>query len=1387
MGQLTAGILKESSAIGVPVGCWSGFGGSCAGAAARRDASQDKCRLTYNSATPATGFARCSFLYCSSLFDLMSNDCVVFKIPGSCALSAFRAERLLAALREQAPCVENVSARYVHFVHCSRALTEQETARLETLLAYGDEGNDVRADLSLMVVPRLGTISPWASKATDIVHNCGVEAVLRIERGVQYAVTLSSPADEETLQTVARLVHDRMTETVIDPEADPSALFEDVAGKAMGVVDILGAGKPALEKANLELGLALAPDEIDYLLDAFGRAQRNPTDVELMMFAQANSEHCRHKIFNAKFTIDGVDQEKTLFGMIRDTHKASPRGTIIAYSDNAAVFEGPTVTRLYPRPTENDLFGRKFEERLEPVHTVFKVETHNHPTAICPFPGASTGSGGEIRDEGATGRGARPKAGLCGFSVSALQIPGLGQRWENDRDTTGEAADGANERYGAPSRIASALSIMTEGPIGAAAFNNEFGRANILGYFRAFEARVGQTRYGYHKPIMLAGGIGNIREDQTAKHTLEPGTLLIVLGGPGMRIGLGGGAASSMTSGSNAESLDFDSVQRGNPEMERRAQEVIDRCWASGAENPILAIHDIGAGGLSNAMPELADLSGHGAVLSLDKVPVEEKGMSPLEVWCNESQERYAIAIAPESLEKFDAFCRRERCPYAVLGSISEDGTLVVEGRKGEDRAVQMPMEVLLGKPPRMHRNVTTVKPDLKPFDAGAVTLKQALYDVLRHPTVANKNFLITIGDRTVGGLVSRDQMVGPWQVPVADCAVTNVNFTGFAGEAMAMGERTPVAVIDAAAASRMAIGEAVMNLAAADIELGLVKLSANWMAACGASGEDAKLFAAVKAASDFCQSLKISIPVGKDSCSMRTAWKDGDTDKCVTSPVSLIASAAAPVKDVRLTLTPQLRTDKPTTLLAIDLSGGKNRMGASILAQTSQSFGNEAPDVEDPTVVSRFVAALRKLTLAGCVFAYHDRSDGGFAATLAEMMFATHCGLDINLDALIEGSKDTDAALRAFFNEELGAVLQVPTERLNDVYGVLEANDLLAFSAAIGTVNDSDRLVVRTGSYELVNEKRTDLMKAWCEVSHAIARNRDNPACADSELAVQTDEKALGLFVKTTFDNEERIAGPYIHNGLARPKMAVLREQGVNSHTEMAAAFTRAGFDAYDVHMTDLLSGRVTLDEFCGLAAAGGFSYGDVLGAGGGWAKTILHNARLADMFADFFARKDTFALGICNGCQMMSHLHSLIPGAEAWPKFVRNRSEQFEARLVEVRLEESPSIFFAGMAGSCMPIVNSHGEGRVEWRNPEDAAKAVIAARYVDGTGMPTEVYPLNPNGSAGGVTSVTTPDGRFTIMMPHPERSHRSVQLSWRPRTMGELSPWMRMFENARVWVG
>ena len=1315
----------------------------------------------------------------------MSNTDTMFTLMATSALSDFRAARLLKRIREIAPAAQGVSARFVHFVHAQRPLTDDESARLQALLHYGADGAEVKADATFMVIPRLGTISPWASKATDIANNCGLDVILRIERGTLYNVDFAGSTPEaEVLTRVAGVLHDRMTESVVDADVKAEKIFLELPGKPMVTVDLLKNGRQALADANLTMGLAMSEDEIDYLTDAFTKANRNPTDVELMMFAQANSEHCRHKIFNAKWTIDGKDEEKTLFGMIRETHKAHPHGTIVAYSDNAAIFEGAKVPRLYPRTPEGEAFGRVFTEEEEETHTVFKVETHNHPTAISPFPGASTGSGGEIRDEGATGRGARPKAGLCGFTVSALELPEAPQDWENDKDVTAEACHN-KDTYGKPSRIASPLSIMTDGPLGAAAFNNEFGRPNVLGYFRVFESNVGGTRYGYHKPIMLAGGIGNIRNDQTHKTSLPPGTLLISLGGPGMRIGLGGGAASSMTTGSNTEALDFDSVQRGNPEMERRAQEVIDRCWASGERNPILAIHDVGAGGLSNAMPELADLSGHGARLDLTKVPVEESGMSPLEIWCNESQERYSIAIAPESLETFDAICKRERCPYAVLGAISEDNTLVVARGEKETDAVNMPMEVLLGKAPRMHRTVEHVETKLPEFNAEGIDLKKAVRDVLRHPTVGSKSFLITIGDRTVGGLVHRDQMVGPWQVPVADSAVTNISFVGNRGEAMSMGERTPLAIADSAAASRMAIGEAVTNIASADIELPFVKLSANWMAACGTEGEDAKLFDAVRAASLLCQEIGLAIPVGKDSLSMKTSWEDKGEKKSVTSPVSLIVSAAAPVRDVRLTLTPQLRTDVASVLVAIDLGCGKNRMAGSILSQVTQQFGSTTPDLDDPKKLQAFVKLVRKLTLAGCVLAYHDRADGGLLATVAEMMFAGHAGAHIDLTSMTK-SAEASEVLPALFNEELGAVLQVRADRIDEIHAAVKEAGLAECTHFLGEITADDTLHIEAHGKTLCEESRGELQKAWTEVSWQIARMRDNPACADQEYARCTMEDDTGLFVRTTFDTKEDVAAPFIATG-ARPRIAILREQGVNSQTEMAAAFTRAGFEAIDVHMTDLLTGRSDLKDFAGLAACGGFSYGDVLGAGGGWATTILRNPKMVEMFSAFFNRPDTFALGICNGCQMMSHLRSIIPGATHWPRFVRNVSEQFEARLVEVEIMKSPSIFFDGMAGSMMPIVNSHGEGHVEWLSPEDARLATLAARYVDPAGRPTEVYPFNPNGSPDGITGVTTPDGRFTIMMPHPERTHRTVQMSWAPDTLGEFSPWMRMFRNARKFVG
>jgi phosphoribosylformylglycinamidine synthase len=1336
-------------------------------------------------------------------------------LDGPGALSAFRASGLLARIRSIEPAAEHLHARHVHFVHTRGPLDEHERARLAALLDYGEPAAtpEGRPAAQWLVVPRLGTVSAWASKATDIARNCGLDRVLRIERGTRYSLTArgrlfgSRSLDEATARCVASLLHDRMTETVLDVGADCAQLFRELPGKPMARVAVLSGGRAALVAANVDMGLALSDDEIDYLLDAYTAMRRDPTDVELMMFAQANSEHCRHKIFNARWTIDGEEQHASLFAMVRATHEAAPQATVVAYSDNAAVIEGGMARRLYPRG--DGAIGTEFAARDELAHVVFKVETHNHPTAISPFPGAATGAGGEIRDEGATGRGAKPKAGLCGFSVSALRLPEFGMRWENDSDV---AAAARNDRdYGFPSRISDALSIMIEGPIGAAAFNNEFGRPNLVGYFRSFETNVGGVRYGYHKPIMIAGGIGAIRADQTHKLDLPPGTLLIQLGGPGMRIGLGGGAASSMGGGSNTEQLDFDSVQRGNAEMQRRAQEVIDRCWMLGEDNPILSIHDVGAGGLSNAMPELADSAGRGARFELPQVPVEESGMSPLEIWCNESQERYALAVAPGKLAVFEWICRRERAPFAVIGRICADRQLVVDTDVAEP-AVDMPMEVLLGKPPKMHRDVTRVATELPPIDTAGHDLRQVLLDVLRHPTVASKAFLVTIGDRSVGGLNCRDPMVGPWQVPVADCAVTLADFEGYAGEAMAMGERTPVAIIDAAAASRLAIGEALTNLAAADIDLARVKLSANWMAACGLPGEDARLYDAVRAASEFCQRLGISIPVGKDSLSMRTAWRDGGEDKRVCSPVSLIASAAAAVGDARLSLTPQLRTDcGDTVLILVDLGNGRNRLGASIFAQVTQQIGNEAPDVDEPRQLAAAIRALRALAEQGRALAYHDRSDGGLFAAVCEMAFAGHCGVVLNIDVLAMDPLASDwgdfkirpeqvtvrrdeLTLRALLSEELGLLIQVRAEERSAAMDVLRAEGLGAIShivAKVQTGNQArDTVEVWRDARCIFSAPRAGLQQAWGEVSWRIARLRDNPECADSEFARATDPDDRGLSMTLTFDAAEDIAAPFVAQG-ARPRIAILREQGVNSHYEMASAFDRAGFTAVDVHMTDLLAGRASLADFKGFVACGGFSYGDVLGGGGGWAKTILHNPRLAEEFAAFFLRADSFALGVCNGCQMMSQLTMMIPGAQCWPRFARNRSEQFEGRLVMVEVQESPSLFFAGMAGSRMPIANAHGEGLASFAQAEQRAQAererLVAVRYVDSEGRATERYPYNPNGSPGGITGLTTPDGRFTILMPHAERVRRTVQLSWQPTGLGEDSPWMRMFRNARRWLG
>ena len=1285
---------------------------------------------------------------------------------GRSALSSFRVAKLLAALAALRPqhAISNLAARYWHFVELGRALGASERKTLERLLTYGpsDAADEASRSPAFVVLPRFGTISPWSSKATDIARNCGLDAVTRIERGVAFAIDThdARAVDAEDRAALMPLVHDRMTETAVPHLDDARGLFEHVSPRPLATIPLLRQGRRALEDADAALGLALSDDEIDYLVDAFTRIGRDPTDAELTMFAQANSEHCRHKIFNAAWRIDGEAQPQSLFAMIRQTHAAHPEGTLVAYADNASVIEGGVADRFYP-----DADGR-YRAHREIAHVLMKVETHNHPTAIAPFPGAATGAGGEIRDEGATGTGARPKAGLVGYTTSHLRIPSLQQPWES-------------LPYGKPDRFASALSIMLDGPIGAASFNNEFGRPNLTGYFRTFEMPLDGDVRGYHKPIMIAGGVGNIAAAHVRKKPLAAGSLLMQLGGPGMLIGMGGGAASSMATGANTADLDFDSVQRGNAEMERRAQEVIDRCWQAGDANPILSIHDVGAGGLSNALPELIHGGGAGAIVDLRAIPSEEPGMTPREIWCNEAQERYVLAIAPHDLDRFRAICERERCPFAVVGRANDSGQLVVDDRRFDNAPVDVPLDVILGKPPRMARDVTRVSGKLTPLDLTGVSVRDAAYRVLAFPAVADKTFLVTIGDRTVGGLCARDPMVGPWQVPVADVAVMLRDFDGYAGEAMAMGERTPLALIDAPASGRMAVGEAITNIAAAGVRaLADVKLSANWMAAAGAPGEDAVLYDTVRAvALDFCVPLGLSIPVGKDSLSMRTTWRDGDVGKSVTAPVSLIVSAFAPVDDARACLTPLLSNEPATALVHLDIGGGQRRLGASALAQVHGQLGNEAPDVE-PDRLAAFFALVQRLHAARRLLAYHDVGDGGLFATVCEMAFASRCGLDIVLPVA------ANDALAALFAEELGAIVQV---RSADVDAILAAaRDAGLTASAVGVPTKSDRILVRSGDVVL-DESRVDLHCAWSATTHEMQRLRDNPRAADDEYARLQDDEP-GLVPVLTFDLEDDPAAPFIAKG-ARPPVAVLREQGVNGHVEMAAALTRAGFDAFDVHMTDLVAGRHALRDFAGIVAGGGFSYGDVLGAGEGWAKSILFDPRLRDAFADYFARADTFALGVCNGCQMMSNLHEIIPGASHWPRFVRNASEQFEARFVMLEIRRSPSLFFVGMEGSRIPVALAHGEGYAEFRDEAQlaAAQPYVSLRFVDHRGNATARYPYNPSGSPQGITGLTTADGRFTILMPHPERVFRTVQMSWHPDDWGERSPWHRMFANARRSVG
>ena len=1332
---------------------------------------------------------------------------------GGNALPEFRASSLLAGLSQSVPRITAVHARHVHWVSSAAPLERAQRDALEGLLRYGDPYAGATDGTLIVIAPRLGTVSPWASKATDIAHNCGI-GIRRVERVTEYRLTLktgllggSKPLSADETQAVAALLHDRMTESVLLRREDAAHLFDEQPAAPMAHVDVLGQGRGALAAANADFGLALSDDEIDYLVNAFTGLQRNPTDVELMMFAQANSEHCRHKIFNAQFTVDGQPQEHSLFQMIRNTHRLAPHHTVIAYSDNSSVMEGGVIERWQPEGYTN---APRYGSVTELSHVLMKVETHNHPTAISPFPGASTGAGGEIRDEGATGRGSKPKAGLTGFTVSNLHLPGTDWPWEH-------------VAYGKPAHIASALQIMIEGPLGGAAFNNEFGRPNLAGYFRVYEQDVGSgtstQRRGYHKPIMIAGGLGTISASQTDKIAFAAGTLLIQLGGPGMRIGMGGSAASSMAAGANAVSLDFDSVQRGNPEIQRRAQEVINHCVALGANNPILAIHDVGAGGISNAFPELVDGAGRGARFDLRQVPLEESGLSPKEIWSNESQERYVLALQPDLLPVFDAMCVRERCPYAVVGVATEAQQLVLAdaavdadlaANSPSVLAIDMPMDVLLGKPPKMHRDVRRVAPVLPALELSDVALEAVAFDVLRHPTVASKRFLITIGDRSVGGLSHRDQMVGPWQVPVADCAVTLADHVGFRGEAMSMGERTPLAVIDAAASGRMAVGEALTNLLAAPFVLERVKLSCNWMAACGEPGEDAALYDTVRAVGmELCPALGISVPVGKDSLSMRTRWSEGGQARQVTAPVSLIVSAFVTLDDVRGTLTPQLQSGD-NTLILIDLGQGRNRMAGSMLAQVLNQTGNASdgvPDLDDPAQLKSLIAAINELRAEGCLLAYHDRSDGGLWATVCEMAFAGHVGVSLNVDMLVTegdgisdsrmdwgdsknwagqvGARRHELTLKALFSEELGAVIQVPTAVRNEVMQTLRRHGLSKHSHFIGKPNQRNTVEVWRDTKTVFTAPLRELQQAWDEVSWRIAQLRDNPACADAEHAAIAQADDPGLHVHLSFDAAENVAAPFIHT--ARPKLAILREQGVNSQVEMSRAMALAGFDSFDVHMSDLQSGRARLDQFIGFVACGGFSYGDTLGAGEGWARSILFNPMLAEQFATFFARTDTFALGVCNGCQMMAALAPIIPGAQAWPRFTRNLSQQFEARLSLVEVLDSPSILLAGMAGSRLPVAVSHGEGRADFSQRGDASAVHRAMRFVDHAGQPTEAYPFNPNGSPGGLTAVTTPDGRYTALMPHPERVFRQVQLSWTNGDLSASSPWMRLFGNARRWVG
>ncbi|MDT0593717.1 phosphoribosylformylglycinamidine synthase [Glaciecola petra] len=1294
---------------------------------------------------------------------------------GSSALSTFAKQNLVDKLEISSLSLGDIDARFIHFVDTSAPLDASDMTTLKSLLTYGpkEEKKDIATKnnaLTFVVTPRIGTISPWSTKATNIANNSGLKSVLRIERGILYSFTGLDPKYQNA---VTAHIHDRMTQMILPSIDNAKSLFEQQSPKPLKEVDVLSKGREALVDANKVLGLALAEDEIDYLLENFIKLKRNPHDIELYMFAQANSEHCRHKIFNADWTIDGKQQPKSLFKMIKNTYEKTPEYVFSAYKDNAAVMQGFDAGRFYADATSGS-----YHYHHQAIDILMKVETHNHPTAISPYPGAATGSGGEIRDEGATGRGSKPKAGLAGFSVSNLNIPQLPQAWE--------------QPYGKPERIVDALEIMIQGPLGAAAFNNEFGRPNILGYFRTYEQNVnsfnGQEVRGYHKPIMLAGGLGNISRDHIEKGEITVGAKLIALGGPAMNIGLGGGAASSVASGESNLDLDFASVQRENPEMERRCQEVIDRCWQLASDNPIQFIHDVGAGGLSNAFPELVNDAERGGIFELRDVLCDESGMSPLEIWCNESQERYVLSVAPENMEVFTTICERERAPFSIVGEATKSRHLTLSDKKFGNKAIDMPLDVLLGKPPKMHRDVQSSTSTGDDFDAQNIDLADAAERLMQLPTIAEKTFLITIGDRSVTGMVARDQMVGPWQVPVADVAVTTSAFDAYYGEAMALGERTPVALLNYAAAARLAVAESLSNIAAADIgDIKRIKLSANWMSAANHPGEDAGLYEAVKAVGEeLCPALGLAIPVGKDSMSMKTVWQDKAEEKSVTAPLSLVVTAFGAVKDVRRTLTPQLK-NQASHLILIDLGAGKQRMGGSCLAQVNKRLGHTAPDVDSPEQLLAFFNAIQSLNKKSLISAYHDRSDGGLFTTLVEMAFAGNLGLNIDISALAINATQQSYA-KALYNEELGAVIQVSEENLGSVKETLAEYNLSDICKTIGSVVDADEIKFMAHGKEILSNTRTHYRMLWASTTFAMQSLRDNPACAKQEHENKKDINNPGLHASLSFDINEDVSAPFVARNV-QPKVAILREQGINSHVEMAAAFHRAGFDSIDVHMSDLVSQKYDLMNFSGLVACGGFSYGDVLGAGEGWAKSILFNSQLRDMFSAYFNKEGNFSLGVCNGCQMLSNLKSLIPGAEHWPHFVANESARFEARAAMVEVQQSNSVLLQNMQGSRMPIAVSHGEGRAEFTSNESfeqANNALVVLRYVDNYGNVTQQYPSNPNGSPAGITGLTSRDGRATIMMPHPERVFRAVTNSWADPTWDEDSPWMRMFRNARAYI-